>query len=113
MTFRAQGMRAWLLQRLSAVYLALWLLTAGAIWLWHGAWDYAGWRALLGHPVVNISLALFFLSILIHAWVGMRDVLVDYVPRMGLRFVILIGMAAYLLAMGIWAALILLSVAQP
>jgi succinate dehydrogenase / fumarate reductase membrane anchor subunit len=112
MTFRAQGMRAWLLQRLSAVYMALWLAAAGLVWWWHGAWDYTAWINLLAHPFVNISLALLFISILIHAWVGIRDVLVDYVPRMSLRFVILIGMATYLVAMGIWAALILISVVR-
>jgi len=111
-TFRAQGMRAWLLQRLSAVYLALWLTAAGLSWLWHGAWDYAAWRNLLAQPVINISLALFFIAILIHAWVGIRDVLVDYVPRMSLRFVLLVVIATYLLAMGIWAALVLISVVR-
>jgi succinate dehydrogenase / fumarate reductase, membrane anchor subunit len=113
MTFRAQGMRAWLVQRLSAVYLAVFLI-AVVIWYFStGEYSYDQWRHLVGHPLVNVALALCFIALLVHAWVGMRDVLVDYVPAMGLRFIILIGIAATLVAMGVWTALLLMSVFSP
>ncbi len=112
MTFRASGMRAWLLQRLSSVYMAafivvtlLWFATSDAI-------TYTSWRDLLANPVVAVAVALFFSSLLIHAWIGMRDVLIDYVPIMGLRLVILLGIAVFLIAMGIWVAFILISVVK-
>lgn len=113
MTFRAQGMRAWLLQRLSAAYLAAFLI---AVLIWYfstGSYTYTQWRELVGHPLVNVALALCFMALLVHAWVGMRDVLVDYVPAMGVRFFILIGVAATLVALGVWMALLLISVFSP
>lgn len=113
MTFRAQGMRAWLLQRLSAAYLAAFLI-AVLVWYFNtGSYTYVQWRSLVGHPLVNVALALCFMAVLVHAWVGMRDVLVDYVPAMGLRFFILIGVAATLVALGVWMALLLISVFNP
>ena len=112
MTFRAQGMRAWLLQRLSSVYMAIFIV---AVLIWYvvsDAINYSAWRDILGQPFVTVAVVLFFCSLLIHAWVGMRDVLIDYVPIMGLRLVILLGIAVLLLAMGIWVAFILISVVK-
>jgi succinate dehydrogenase / fumarate reductase membrane anchor subunit len=112
MTFRASGMRAWLLQRLSSVYMAAFIV---AVLLWYAMSDaitYTAWRELLANPLIAVAVALFFCSLLIHAWIGMRDVLIDYMPIMGLRLVILLGIAVFLLAMGIWVAFILISVVK-
>ena len=112
MTFRAQGMRAWLLQRLSSVYMAVFIVTVLVWYLVTDTVSYSAWRELMGQPVVAVAVVLFFCSLLIHAWVGMRDVLIDYVPIMGLRLVILLGIAVFLVAMGIWVAFILISVVK-
>ena len=112
MTFRAQGMRAWLLQRLSSVYMAMFIIGVLVWYLLTDTISYNTWRELLAQPVIAIAVVLFFCSLLIHAWVGMRDVLIDYVPVMGLRLVILLGIAVFLLAMGVWVAFILISVVK-
>ena len=112
MTFRAQGMRAWLLQRLSSVYMAMFIIGVLVWYLLTDTISYNAWRELLAQPVIAIAVVLFFCSLLIHAWVGMRDVLIDYVPIMGLRLVILLGIAVFLLAMGVWVAFILISVVK-
>ncbi len=112
MTFRASGMRAWLLQRLSSVYMAAFIVVA---LIWYIATDtmsFTAWRAFIGQPIIAVAVVLFFCSLLIHAWIGMRDVLIDYVPIMGLRLVILLGIAVFLVAMGIWVAFILISVVK-
>lgn len=112
MTFRASGMRAWLLQRLSSVYMVVFIV---AVLLWYAMSDtisYAAWRDLLAHPVIAVAVALFFSSLLIHAWIGIRDVLIDYMPIMGLRLIMLLGIAVFLIAMGIWVAFILISVVK-
>ncbi len=112
MTFRAQGMRAWLLQRLSAVYLAIYMLVLGIAWLRNPDLSWQDWRAFNGHPLVAVGTALFFAALLVHAWVGVRDVLVDYVPHSAIRLVLLIGIATLLVAMAIWSSFILLSVVR-
>ena len=112
MTFRASGMRAWLLQRLSSVYMVVFIV---AVLLWYAMSDtisYAVWRDLLANPVIAVAVALFFSSLLIHAWIGMRDVLIDYMPIMVLRLIMLLCIAVFLIAMGIWVAFILISVVK-
>ena len=112
MTFRASGMRAWLLQRLSSVYMVVFIV---AVLLWYAMSDsisYTEWRDLLADPVITVAVALFFSSLLIHAWIGMRDVLIDYMPIMGMRLIMLLGIAVFLIAMGIWVAFILISVVK-
>ncbi len=112
MSIRAQGMRAWLLQRLSGAYIGLYLLIALIAIGTGPTLDYARWHGLLSQPAVAIASLLFFFFILTHAWVGIRDVLLDYIQLTALRFSILMVLALGLLTMGIWVSMILFSVVQ-
>ncbi|AOV16932.1 succinate dehydrogenase, hydrophobic membrane anchor protein [Acidihalobacter aeolianus] len=102
------GLRAWLLQRLTAIYLGgffvLGILALGT----HPYLDYAQWHRWLAQPLVLLLLALFMVALLLHAWVGVRDVLVDYVRPLGLRVGLMALAATYLLGCGLWAVRILL-----
>ncbi|NOZ38401.1 MAG: succinate dehydrogenase, hydrophobic membrane anchor protein, partial [Gammaproteobacteria bacterium] len=100
MSIRAQGMRAWLLQRLSGAYIGLYLLVALFMIVTGPTLDYTHLHHLMSQPVVSIASLLFFFFVLIHAWVGIRDVLLDYVQFTALRFSILMVLALGLLTMG-------------
>ena len=82
-----RGLGEWLLQRLSALYLAgfsLWLVT----WLAIAApADYVAWKAWMTAGGVRLAFALFFLSVLVHSWVGMRSVFLDYLKPLWVRLV--------------------------
>jgi len=110
MSWRAQGLRAWLLQRVSAVYLALFTVVATAWALAGGVMGYLEWRAFIGRPAVSIAVLLFFAALLGHAWVGARDIVIDYVRPAGARLAVLSVLALALVAMGLWAAAVLFSV---
>jgi succinate dehydrogenase / fumarate reductase membrane anchor subunit len=103
-----RGLGEWLLQRLSAFYLAgfaLWLV----VWLAIAApVDYTAWKAWMATGGVRLAFALFFLSVLVHAWVGMRSVFLDYLKPLWLRFSAQLLLAFGLLALAFWAAQILL-----
>lgn len=103
MSLHAQGLRAWLWQRLTAVYITLFIITALIIYGLYGPFDYAGWQSLFAHPAINIATALFVIALLYHAGVGIRDILVDYVPQLSLRFIILVLLLLMLLALGLWS----------
>ncbi len=110
MSRRAAGLRAWLLQRISAVYLALFVvyyLLAG-----EAGGGYAAWRAWLAQPLPLLAMALFFIAVGIHAWVGMRDVIVDYVHHAGLRLLLLSIVGLVLLASLVWVFLALAEVSR-
>lgn len=107
MSRTASGLRAWVLQRVSAIYLALFFLYLIAQWMAAPPADYAAWRAWIGHPVMNVASLLFVAAVLLHAWVGLRDILIDYVHPTALRVGLLAGTGLGLLACGFWAAAVL------
>jgi len=106
----ANGLRPWLMQRLSAVYIAgfllflLFQLAAGPVFA------FEAWRAWVAGPLVNAALALFFVALLIHAWVGTRDVIMDYVKPMALRFSLLVLFGLVFLVSLFWSLRVLFSV---
>ena len=104
---RHAGLQAWMLQRLSALYLAAYTLYLLWHFIRHAPDGYQTWHAWIATPAVGISAALFFLALLLHAWVGLRDILMDYVHtltlRLGLTALLLLGLTAC----GLWALHIL------
>ena len=59
-------------------------------------------------PGMRLALAVFFAALLAHMWVGLRDVLLDYAQPVRIRPYLLIGLAAGLCGLAVWAGFILL-----
>ncbi|WP_455235005.1 succinate dehydrogenase, hydrophobic membrane anchor protein [Thiogranum longum] len=97
MSRAAQGLRAWLLQRFTAIYLALYLVSFVSFITLRGSFSHAEWRTWMGEPWLGVTTALFAVALLLHAWVGFRDVLIDYVHAVWLRLSLL-AITAVLLA---------------
>ena len=102
MSRRASGLRAWVLQRISAVYLGAF----GLMLLWRLLLDPPGgfeeWRAWVTQPWVSIGMFLFVAALLLHAWVGIRDVLIDYVHALLPRLILLTLFALLFIGSGLW-----------
>lgn len=112
MSFQAQGMRAWLLQRLTAIYIAIYSL-ALIIWvIFDFPVSYSDWHSAFSHPVILVVTVIFYLSLFIHAWVGVRDILVDYAKPSSVRFILLTALAFFLIAMTTWLLLIVISLVK-
>jgi succinate dehydrogenase / fumarate reductase membrane anchor subunit len=112
MSRRASGLKAWLVQRLSAVYLGLFGLYLALFFAFAAPADHAGLVAWAGSPWIAVGLLVFIPLLLAHAWVGIRDVLIDYVKPLAPRVALLALFALIFLASGLWAlqALILVQV---
>ncbi|HKK13078.1 MAG TPA: succinate dehydrogenase, hydrophobic membrane anchor protein [Gammaproteobacteria bacterium] len=111
MTAAAHGLRAWLLQRFTAAYLAAFVLYL-IIRLGGGApASFQAWHHWLAGPWVNLAAALFLVSLLGHAWVGVRDVIMDYVRPSGLRVSVMAAVGLFLIGMGAWGLRLLFLVA--
>ncbi|MCK5387146.1 MAG: succinate dehydrogenase, hydrophobic membrane anchor protein [Gammaproteobacteria bacterium] len=112
MSFQAQGMRAWLLQRLTAIYIAVYSLSL-TIWIvTNFPVNYSSWYSVFSHPIMLIATVIFYLSLFIHAWVGMRDILVDYAKPSSVRFILLTALALFLTVMTTWLLLIVISLVK-
>ncbi len=107
MSRQASGLRAWLLQRVTAVYIGLFLVWLLAILLFDPPADGAAWRAWIARPLVSVAFALSIGGVALHAWVGIRDVLIDYLHPLFWRVLALSLAAFYILASAVWALLAL------
>lgn len=102
------GTSGFLLQRFTAVIMALYTLGLFACLLWHGpVASYPEWKALFAGVVMRVATMLFFVALLYHAWIGMRDIFMDYVKPMGIRLTLQFAVVVALLSYLVWAASIL------
>jgi succinate dehydrogenase / fumarate reductase membrane anchor subunit len=79
------GLAGWLAQRISAVVMAVYSLGFVLLLLAGKPATYAAWKALFAPGWMRFATFLFFASLLLHAWVGMRDIWMDYIKPTGLR----------------------------
>lgn len=112
MSFQAQGMRAWLVQRITAVYIAIYVL-ALIFWMISSIpITFSQWHGLLSHSAMMIATVLFYMALFAHAWVGVRDILVDYAKPSSVRFILLTALALFLIIMTIWLLIIFISLVK-
>jgi succinate dehydrogenase / fumarate reductase, membrane anchor subunit len=82
------GLMDWLIQRLTAVVMAVYTMLVLAIALWNGGIDYPLWTELFAHAGFKLASFLFMVALLYHAWIGMRDILMDYIKPAGTRLLL-------------------------
>jgi succinate dehydrogenase / fumarate reductase membrane anchor subunit len=103
------GLRDWLVQRVSAVVMVVYFLLLAAVLLISPPHDHAAWKALFSEQWLRIASFLFFVSLCWHAWIGMRNILMDYVHATGARLMLQILVILSLLFYAVWSADILWS----
>ena len=79
------GTRGWLAQRITALVMAVLTLIALAVMFARAPFTYESWKALFGQGWMRIATLLFAVSLAWHAWIGVRDILMDYIKHDGLR----------------------------
>ena len=101
------GVRDWLLQRLTAVVMVLYTVGFAICLVWHKPATHGDWKAIFSGGFVRLATLFFFLALLYHAWVGMRDIVMDYVKPTGIRLALQAVIGGVLILYLIWAASIL------
>ena len=101
------GLGDWLLQRLTAVVMAGYTLFVFASIAAGRPSSHADLKAMFAGGFVRIFTMLFFVALLYHAWVGMRDILMDYVKAAGLRLALQAAVGTTLVVYLFWSASIL------
>jgi succinate dehydrogenase / fumarate reductase membrane anchor subunit len=97
------GWRDWLVQRVTAVVMLVYTLFLLAVIVSLPRLDYDHWRALWEFAVMRYAAIFFVVSVLLHAWIGVRNILMDYVKDTGLRLVLYVLVILTLIAYGVWA----------
>jgi len=101
------GLRDWLAQRVTAVLMAGYaLLLAGAL-LFGPVMSRDAWRSLLSGGFMRFATFLFIICLCYHAWVGVRDIWMDYIKSTWLRLTLHVVTLLMLVGCAGWATQIL------
>lgn len=103
------GLRDWIVQRVTAVVMVVYALLLAAVLLPHPSFQHAEWKALFANQWIRIATLLFLSSLYLHAWIGVRDILMDYVQPTGARLTAQILVILVLLYYAVWSVQILWS----
>ncbi len=101
------GLRGFMAQRVSAVVMAAYTIFALAMLATLPRFDHESWRALWSMPIVRFATFAFVVAVLLHAWVGLRNVFMDYVHPTALRLTLYIVVIVALVIYGAWSIQIL------
>ena len=101
------GTRDWLAQRITAVVMAVYTLIALFVFASKSPFTHEAWKSLFTQGWMRIATLLFAVSLAWHAWVGVRDILMDYVKHDGLRLALQVVTVLLLAGYVSWAIEIL------
>ena len=101
------GLRDWLAQRITAVVMIVYSVLFVAMLLKMPQFDYINWCAMWTAPFMRVATLLFLLSLFLHAWIGMRNIFMDYIKNTGLRVTLYAALILALVAYSAWAVQIL------
>ncbi|MBX3708827.1 MAG: succinate dehydrogenase, hydrophobic membrane anchor protein [Gammaproteobacteria bacterium] len=105
-----QGLRDWIIQRVSAVFMAVYSIGLILYIVSHAELSFAEWHSLFSQAWMKIATILFILSIVLHAWVGVWTIFTDYVKSFVIRSILNFFVLLVLFACFFWGMLILWSI---
>ncbi len=97
------GLRDWLSQRATAALMAVFTLLLIVQVLMPGEMGYDRWAGIFSHQWMKALTFVVIVSMLLHVWVGIRDVLMDYVKPVGVRLPLQIFTIVWLVGCSGWA----------
>lgn len=101
------GLSDWLVQRITAALMVIYTLFIAGYVLLHSDLGYDRWTGLFSNQVMRSFSLVFLLAVYYHAWIGVRDIVMDYVKAAGIRLAIYVVVIVALLLYAIWGVEIL------
>lgn len=105
--FGRSGLSDWLIQRVSAIILALYTVFMVGYLLFNPGLDYLAWSGLFAQTWMRIFSLLAFLSLAAHAWIGLWTVVTDYIKPTGIRFAVQIVIILAIFVFLVWGVQVL------
>ena len=93
-------------QRVTSIVLTLWIFLVGVSMLF-GPLSYDTWAALFAPLWMKIVTLIALFSLLYHAWIGMRNIWMDYIQPVWVRLSLETITILWLIACGVWSVQIL------
>jgi succinate dehydrogenase / fumarate reductase membrane anchor subunit len=101
------GLRDWLSQRVTALLMALFTVVLIVQLLFGAKLGYVRWAQIFSAQWMKVLTFVVIVSLAWHAWVGMRDVWMDYVKPVGVRLALQVFTIVWLAACMGWAVQVL------
>ena len=101
------GLKDWIAQRATAVVMALYTVLMTVYLLAVSPSGFEAWRNAFACGPIKFMTFLFVISLAYHAWIGVRDLWMDYIQHVGLRLTLHVATIAVLLGYAAWACAIL------
>jgi succinate dehydrogenase / fumarate reductase, membrane anchor subunit len=101
------GLRDWLMQRITAALMALFTAVLVVQLLMPGAIGYDKWAGIFAAQWMKVLTFVVIVSLAWHAWVGMRDIWMDYVKPVGVRLLLQVASLVWLVGCAGWAVQVL------
>ena len=101
------GMRDWLSQRVTACLMAIFTLLLIVQLLLPGEMGYDKWAGIFAAQWMKVLSFVVIVALALHAWVGVRDILMAYVKPTGVKLVLHVFTLVWLLGCAGWAVQVL------
>ena len=101
------GLSDWLAQRISAVVMVIYSVALAGYLVLQDHVDYDVWIGLYSSQWMRTFTLLFLLALFYHAWIGVRDIVMDYIKPASIRLVIHVLVILALVVYTIWSVQIL------
>ena len=79
------GLKDWLAQRITAIVMAIYTVFIGLAFVAGAGSSYDAWYVFMSNAFVRFLTFLFIISLCFHAWIGVRDIWMDYVKPAAVR----------------------------
>ncbi|CUU23347.1 succinate dehydrogenase, hydrophobic membrane anchor protein [Duffyella gerundensis] len=100
------GIHDWLLLRASAILITLYIVYILGFILMADTLTYDIWRGFFASSFTKVFTLLTLLSILVHGWIGMWQVLTDYVKSLSVRLIGQLVIVVVLLAYALYGTVV-------
>lgn len=100
------GLRDWLVQRVTAIYFAFFSLLVLGFILLHPNMAYMQWKALFQCTLFKIAALMALAALSLHAWIGIWTVTTDYLKCLYVRLFAQVVVLAWLIGQFIWGLMI-------
>ncbi len=101
------GFRDWLMQRVTGALIALFTLALLVQVLMPGEMNYVRWAGIFAQQWMKVVTFALIVALTWHAWVGVRDIWMDYVKPVGIRLVLHVFTIVWLVGCAGWAIQVL------
>lgn len=100
------GLKDWLIQRVTAVYFAVYCVVFAGYLLMHHDLTFLQWKAVFSNSIVQIATVIALLALSLHTWIGIWTVTTDYIKCTIVRLSVQLIVALWLISQFLWGLMI-------